>query len=75
MTITVNIHEAKTQFYQLLRRALNGEEVIIARDGQPIARLVPIGYTGEPRPEPGIDRDRVTIQPDFDERLDEFEER
>ncbi|MBK7641605.1 MAG: type II toxin-antitoxin system Phd/YefM family antitoxin [Planctomycetes bacterium] len=38
----VNIHEAKTQFSKLVERAEAGEEIIIARDGQPCARLVPL---------------------------------
>jgi prevent-host-death family protein len=38
----VNIHEAKTRFSQLVDRALQGEEVIIARHGKPLLRLVPI---------------------------------
>ena len=39
---TVNIHEAKTHFSKLLRRVARGEEIVIARSGQPIARLSPI---------------------------------
>lgn len=38
----VNVHEAKTQLSQLLARVEAGEEVVIARAGKPIARLVPI---------------------------------
>jgi len=38
----VNIHEAKTQFSKLVERAEAGEEIIIARDGHPCARLVPL---------------------------------
>jgi prevent-host-death family protein len=37
---TVNVHEAKTNLSRLLERAERGEEVIIARDGKPVARLV-----------------------------------
>jgi len=37
----VGVHEAKTQLSQLLRRVAAGEEVIIARGGKPIAKLVP----------------------------------
>ena len=36
-----NMHEAKTQLSQLVTRALNGDEVIIARHGQPVVRLIP----------------------------------
>jgi prevent-host-death family protein len=41
--VKVNIHEAKTQFSRLLARVAQGEEIIIARAGRPIARLLPIG--------------------------------
>ena len=40
-----NIHEAKTQLSKLVERALEGEEVIIARAGKPMVRLVPIRET------------------------------
>lgn len=39
----VTIHEAKTNLSRLLRKAANGEEIIIARASKPVARLVPIG--------------------------------
>ncbi|MEQ3550812.1 type II toxin-antitoxin system prevent-host-death family antitoxin [Pseudonocardia nematodicida] len=47
MTVQVNVQEAKTRLSQLLAAAERGEEVVIARDGHPVARLVP---TGEPAP-------------------------
>ncbi len=39
---TMNIHEAKTHFSKLLRRVAAGEEILIARAGRPVARLVPV---------------------------------
>jgi prevent-host-death family protein len=39
---TVNIHEAKTQFSKIVARVEAGEEIVIARDGVPVARLVAI---------------------------------
>lgn len=42
MAVQVNVQEAKTRLSQLLARAENGEEVVIARDGTPIAALVPV---------------------------------
>lgn len=39
----MNIHEAKTQFSRLLARVAQGEEVIIARSGKAIAKLIPVG--------------------------------
>lgn len=42
MTLTVNIGEAKTRLSELLVKVEAGEEVVIARGGQPIARLSPV---------------------------------
>ncbi len=72
MTI-FNIHEAKTHFSKLLERVLNGEEVIIAKAGKPVARLLPfIPEDTSPRI-PGIDKGKVIIMPDFDDPLPEFD--
>ena len=45
MTITVNIHEAKTHLSKLLNRVMNGEEIIIAKAGKPVARLTAISQS------------------------------
>ncbi|MCA9940259.1 MAG: type II toxin-antitoxin system Phd/YefM family antitoxin [Anaerolineales bacterium] len=71
MTV-VNIHEAKTHLSQLLRRVVNGEEIIIARAGKPIAILSPVHLPPEPRI-PGNDAGLVVLHPEFDEPLPEFE--
>jgi len=73
MTIQINIHEAKTHFSDLLQRVMNGEEVIIAKAGKPVARLLPYQPVPQPR-QPGNDAGLVTIAPDFDEPLPEFED-
>jgi len=49
VTLRVNVHEAKTHLSRLLARVEGEEEVVIARAGRPIARLVPISATGSPR--------------------------
>ena len=68
MTVIVNVHEAKTQLSRLLLRVSQGEEVIIARDGKPVARLVP--YASQPaRRVAGSARGQVGIAPDFDAPL------
>ena len=65
----VNIHEAKTRLSQLLLRVAAGEEIVIARAGKPIAKLVPLG---ERRPRVlGTDRGRLEVPDDFDAPLDE----
>ena len=62
MTTIVNVHQAKTQFSRLLKRAHEGEEIVLAKAGKPYARLVPLE---EARPRvPGIADGRV------DDRLD-----
>ena len=47
---TVNMHEAKTHLSALVDQAANGEEIVIARAGRPVARLVALGSRTEPRP-------------------------
>ncbi len=47
---TVNVHEAKTNLSRLLDAAAKGEEIIIAKAGKPVARLIPIG---KPQRTPG----------------------
>jgi len=68
---TFNIHEAKTHFSKLLERVLKGEEVIIAKAGKPVARMLPIVENVTTRT-PGIDKGKVTIMPNFDDPLEEF---
>ena len=66
MATTVNVHEAKTHLSRLLEAVEAGEDVVIARAGKPIARLVPVGVRTEPRT-PGSWRGRVVIADDFDD--------
>lgn len=61
----VNIHHAKTHLSRLLQRAANGEEIVIAKAGQPLAKLVPYHADKQPR-HPGIWRGKVKIADDFD---------
>jgi prevent-host-death family protein len=67
-----NMHESKTHFSRLIEKVLNGEEVIIARAGKPVARISPILDDVSPRV-PGLDKGKVTISPDFDAPLPEFD--
>jgi prevent-host-death family protein len=64
MQIT-NIHEAKSQLSKLVERALEGEEVIIARAGKPMVRLVPVRDNDTPR-KGGQWKGKVRIAEDFD---------
>ena len=63
----VNVHEAKTHLSRLLDRVAAGEEIVIAKAGRPVARLIPITRSGK-RPL-GMDAGRVFIAEDFDEPL------
>ena len=65
---TINIHDAKTRFSKLINQALKGDEIIIARDGKPLIRLVP--YTEEPAVRKGGQfKGIMHISDDFDAPL------
>jgi prevent-host-death family protein len=63
MTETVNMHQAKSSLSRLVERALAGEDVIIARNGEPLVRLVPVPKKREPRV-PGRSKGKIWIGPD-----------
>jgi prevent-host-death family protein len=65
---TVNVHDAKTQLSRLLERAHAGEEIIIAKSGEPYARLVPLD-TRAPKRQAGTLKEFVEISDDFFEPL------
>lgn len=76
---TVNIHEAKTHLSRLLERVSAGAEVVIAKAGKPLARLVPFGRSRRRR-RLGVLEGRFTVPTDFDAPLPDdvlgsFEER
>ena len=61
----INIYEAKTHLSRLVDQVAAGEEIVIARAGKPLAKLVP--YQAEEQPwEPGYWRGKVRIAADFD---------
>ncbi len=64
----VNVHEAKTHFSKLLARVAAGEEIVIARAGKPVARLVPVERE-QKRRVLGLDEGKVWIADDFDDPL------
>ena len=70
MVTTYNIHDAKTHFSQLLERVQNGEEIVIAKAGRPVARLTAIAERPARRV-PG--NDKIVIHPDFDDPLPEWD--
>jgi prevent-host-death family protein len=64
----VNLYEAKTQLSSLVERARAGEEIIIAKGGRPVARLVALS-SDRPARKPGRAKGKIRIGPDFDAPL------
>lgn len=70
----INVHKAKTHLSELLDRAIAGEEIVIARAGKPLVRLVPVEERQQRQP--GIAEGRVTeafFEPLPPEELDAWE--
>ena len=65
MEKSVNVHDAKTHLSRLLERVEAGEEIILARAGRPVARLVPYVRRSEPRPL-GLWKGKIKYAPDWD---------
>lgn len=70
LSSTYNIHEAKTHLSKLLQQAAEGTDVIIAKAGVPVARLVPVTMPAGKRVL-GTERGRLIIPDDFDAPLPE----
>ena len=72
MQTKINVFEAQTQLSKLLQRVMNGEKIIIAKAGKPVAILSPIAKAPAQRT-PGKDTGKVIIGSDFDDPLPEFD--
>ena len=75
--MTVNIHEAKTQLSRLVEEAAGGREIVIAKAGRPVARLVPLASPVRTK-QLGLLMGKIRVGPDFDaplpdDLLDAFE--
>lgn len=68
MAKVLNLYEAKTQLSRLVDEAAAGEEIVIAKAGVPLARLIGLPATKRPR-RPGGSKDAIWIAPDFDAPL------
>lgn len=66
--VQVNVHQAKTHLSRLLERVAVGEEVVIARSGKPVARLVPLSRDSTPR-RPGSMSGSMIVPDDFNDPL------
>ena len=73
-TLQVNIHEAKTQLAKLIKAALNGKEVIIARGNKPVVRLEVLPEARSNRKIGNAKGLILSMADDFDEPLDNFKE-
>jgi prevent-host-death family protein len=68
----VNVDQAKTELDALIQAVLEGDEVILTQDGEPVVRLV---ATPRSRPRrPGTAKGQIIMAPDFDEPLEDFAE-
>ncbi len=65
--MTLNLYEAKTQLSALVDKAAAGEEIIIAKNGKPMAKLVPI--RDRVRRKPGSQKGKIWMSDDFDAPL------
>jgi prevent-host-death family protein len=70
----VGMHEAKTKLSQLVERAEAGEDIVIARNGKPVARLVPVTSMNSFASIRGALRGQVHMADDFDELHDDIAE-
>jgi prevent-host-death family protein len=70
--MTLNLYEAKTQLSQLVEDAAAGKEIIIAKNGKPMAKLVPLRE--KPLRKPGRFKGKIWMSKDFDAPMPDIEE-
>lgn len=68
--VQYNVADAKARLSSVVREALSGYDVVIAKDNKPLVKVVPVSGSG--RRAPGSARGQVTMAPDFDAPLDDF---
>jgi prevent-host-death family protein len=68
-----NVAEAKAQFSSLVRKAVAGEEIVIAKDNKPLVKLVALSRPTQAR-KPGSAKGRVRLSPDFDQTPADFKD-
>lgn len=74
VTTQVNLYEAKSHLSDLVERASQGEDIVIAKSGKPKVRLVAVAKRTEPR-RPGRLKGQIWYGPDFDKSLvDQFDD-
>lgn len=72
MRMKVKLHQAKTHLSRLVQRALDGEEIVIAKGDKPLVKLVPIESTA-PRRTLDAAAGKVRMAADFDAPLEDFD--
>jgi antitoxin (DNA-binding transcriptional repressor) of toxin-antitoxin stability system len=73
MPATMSVDEAQSRLKELVDSLAPGEEIVLTRSQQPVARLIGERPARPPRPAPGLGRGSILyIAPDFDEPMDEF---
>ena len=72
MAQQVTIHEAKTNLSKLIQKALDGEEIIIARGKTPLIQLIPLPEQRPKRRLGGADELLIHMSNDFDDPLEDF---
>ena len=70
----IELERAKAEIESVLQTALDGEEIIITQNEQPVLKLVPIPAAKPRRRQSGSARGMITISDDFDEPLEDFAE-
>ena len=68
-----NIHEAKTNLSKLIKKVINGEEVIIAKGNKPVVKMIQFDNSKAKR-KLGSAKGKVKINSDFDSPLEDFKE-
>ncbi|MEH1970783.1 MULTISPECIES: type II toxin-antitoxin system Phd/YefM family antitoxin [unclassified Nostoc] len=70
----ITIDAASQNLHELIAAAINGEEIIITKDEQPMVKLTPVILEKKRSPLFGSAKDLITISDDFDEPLEEFQD-
>jgi prevent-host-death family protein len=72
MSKQINLYDAKTHLSRLVDEAASGEEILIARHGRPVAKLVAVAQAQPGKRPLGLARGQIWIAPDFDETPEEI---
>lgn len=74
MSLVVNMHDAKSDLSRLVKRAADGEDIVIARNGKPVARLTRLAPAAPPGTLLGAFAGKIRMSEEFDEIPAEFGE-